>query len=41
MPETVVVNILEFAFNVCYENGSGYPSMPAMRKSVEVRYNLE
>ncbi len=36
MPETVVVNILEFAFNVCYENGSGYPF-----QSVEVRYKLE
>ena len=25
MPQAVVVNILEFAFKVCYENGSGYP----------------
>jgi hypothetical protein len=29
------VNILEFAFKVCYENGSGYPF-----QSVEVRYKL-
>ena len=41
MPDTVVVNILEFAFNVCYDNGSGYPSISAMKKSVEVRYKLE
>jgi hypothetical protein len=41
MPDTVVVNILEFAFNVCYDNGSGYPSISAMKKSVEVRYQLE
>jgi len=30
------MNILEFAFKVCYENGSGYPF-----RSVGVRYNLE
>jgi hypothetical protein len=25
LPKKVVANILEFAFQVCYENGSGYP----------------